>query len=296
MNVGAALWRGMRPQQWTKNAVVAAAGFFAAGEKGFDLLLGHLPDLLRAVAAFCLASSSIYLINDIRDRDLDRRHPQKRLRPVASGALSVRGAALGAVGLLPLAAALAWPLGGAFLAILGGYWCLQTAYSFGLKRVAYLDVAVIAAGFLLRVLGGAFAVQVPISHWLLTCTFLLATYLGLGKRRHEKVVLGGLQDSARPSLRQVDERTLDQALALAAGAVLTAYALYTVAPDTVAKFGDRRLLLTLPLVAAGLWRYHRLIYKHEEGGRPERTLVTDPGMLGVSLAYAALTWLLFALK
>ena len=296
MNRASALLRGMRPHQWTKNAVVAAAGFFAAGEKGLGLLADNLPNLLLAVFSFCLASSSIYLFNDIQDRELDRLHPTKRFRPIASGALPVSMAAIAGGVLVTLALAFGWTIGLPFALTLGGYWLLQTAYSFGLKRVAYLDVGVIAAGFLLRVLGGAFAVQVPISHWLLICTFLLATYLGLAKRRHEKVVLVALKDSARPSLRNVDERTLDQALLLVSGAVVTAYSLYTISAETTAKFGDARLAFTIPLVAAGLWRYHHLIYKHEEGGRPETTLLTDPVMIGVSIAYAALAVGLFALR
>jgi 4-hydroxybenzoate polyprenyltransferase len=249
-----------------------------------------------AVAAFCLASSSIYLMNDIKDRDLDRLHPTKRFRPIASGDLPIPLAAAGAAALVLAALAGGWWLNPAFAAVLGGYWLLQTAYCFGLKKIAYLDVAIIAGGFLLRVLAGAFAVSVPISHWLLICTFLLACYLGLAKRRHEKVVLAGLKDSARPSLRGMDEKTLDQALTFISGATLMAYALYTFAPDTVAKFGSTRLALTIPLVAAGLWRYHRLIYKHDQGGRPEKTLFTDPLMITIGLAYGLLACALFWLR
>ncbi|MFO1491310.1 MAG: UbiA prenyltransferase family protein [Kiritimatiellia bacterium] len=279
----------LRPHQWTKNSVVAAAYVFALGDRHQTLPANALWITLAITACFCLASSAIYLVNDVRDIELDRLHPTKRFRPIAAGQVRIPTALLMSAALAATALAVSrWIQPLACLPV-AAYLVKQLGYSMGLKRIAYLDVILIATGFVLRALGGALALgpDVSISHWLLICTFLLALFLGFSKRRHEKVTLGGLKDNARPSLRQVDEKTLDSVILLAAGATLTAYALYTIAPETVAKFGSRKLAWTIPFVAMGLWRYFHLVYRREEGGRPERVLLTDPAMIGILAAYTA---------
>ena len=284
----------MRPHQWTKNSVVVAAYIFALGDKHQTLPPNALWITLAITACFCLVSSAIYLVNDVRDIELDRLHPTKRFRPIAAGTVAVPAAlALSAV-LAATSLGLSWWIQPAACVVLAAYLVKQLGYSFGLKKIAYLDVILIATGFVLRALAGALALGpgISISHWLLTCTFLLALFLGFSKRRHEKVTLGDLKDNARPSLRQVDEKTLDSVILLVAGATLTAYALYTVAAETVDKFGSRKLAWTIPLVALGLWRYHHLVYRREEGGRPERVMLTDPAMIGILAAYAGAILLL----
>ena len=224
-------WRALRPKQWTKNAVVLAALVFALGDKtqaapGSEAVIAAL----GAAFAFCLISSSIYLMNDIRDLPQDRLHPTKRLRPLAAGAISIRAAATLAIVLLAAGLALAWSIQPDFLLVAAGYVVLQVLYTFGLKRIALLDLFIIATGFVLRALAGAVAVQVSISPWLLLCTLLLALFLALCKRRHEKVVLQDEAGQTRENLRQYDERLLDQLIAIIAGATLVCYALYTLAP------------------------------------------------------------------
>ncbi len=273
------LWRSLRPKQWTKNGIVLAALLFALGDPSQHTGQDAVVRAALAMILFCLASSGIYLLNDVRDVELDRLHPTKRLRPIAAGELAVplaRGLAL-----VLLAAALggATLLGRGFLQVLAGYVALQFAYTYGLKRVALLDIFIIAAGFVLRALAGAVAIPVTISPWLLVCTLLLALFLALCKRRHELVVVADAGGETRPALRHYDQRLLDQLIAITGGATLVCYCLYTLSPDTVQKFGTNRLGLTIPFVAFGLFRYLDLVYRHEKGGRPEQILLTDAPLL-----------------
>ena len=224
-------------------------------------------------------------------------HPTKRFRPVAAGEMSP-AAALGLAAALLVAglawcAWLAWPL----LVIAGLYVLMQCVYTLGLKRVALLDVFVIAGGFVLRALAGGAAVHVPRSPWLVLCTMLLALFLALCKRRHEKIMLGRAEKTdpvTRHSLAQYDERLLDQLIAIVSGATLVCYALYTLWPDTVHKFGTDRLVYTVPFVIFGLFRYLDLVYRHERGDRPEHLLLSDwPLLLDIALYGATVLILLF---
>ena len=282
-----ALIEGMRPRQWVKNAVVPAALLFALGDQSQTIDATAIGRAAIAFALFCLASSAVYLLNDVKDRELDRLHPTKRFRPIADGRLSARTAlfAAGFLGLFAIGAG--WVLAPRFGVIIAVYLVMQIAYTHGLKRVPVADVLTIAGGFILRAYGGAIAISVVISHWLLICTGLLALFLGFCKRRHEKVVLKDLKDQARPVLQHYSERGLDQLIALMAGATLTAYLLYTLSPDTLEKFGHHRLVITIPLVALGLWRYYRLVYQHEKGGRPEQVLLTDIPLLSIVACFGA---------
>jgi len=270
-----ALIRSMRPEQWLKNGFVLAPIVFSG--------LVHDPVAwarsLAAVAAFCAASSAVYLINDVIDREADRSHPIKKNRAIASGEVSVATALAVAVMLTAAAIAIAVWLGGWFPAVVVAYVALVLLYSAVLKRAVFLDVLVVAAGFVLRVVGGAVAIDVPVSHWILLVAYLLALYLALGKRRSELALLGDEAGNHRVVLGHYTLPMVDQAISVVLGATVLAYALYTVAPDTVAKVGSEGLLATVPIVLYGLFRYLYLLHKHELGGSPTRVLLTDRPLL-----------------
>lgn len=266
----------LRPRQWTKNLIVLAAFIFALGDKQQHLLLSTAGTSILAMILFAAASSGVYVWNDICDRERDRVHPVKKNRPVAAGRIRP------AVALVMAAVLIAAALLGSFLlnARLGlvilAYIALQGAYTHLLKHVALVDVFVIAFGFVLRAVAGAVAISVVISPWLLICTFLMALFLALCKRRHEKRRMDNGEDAAaRPSLQATNERLLDQLIAVTAGAVIVAYAVYTQWPETVAKFQTTRLSLTIPFVVFGIFRYLHLVYNREKGDQPESILLTD---------------------
>ncbi len=274
-----AVFHALRPAQWTKNGVVFAAFIFALGDPEQHIELSHGWRVLGAALCFCLLSSAVYLFNDVRDRDQDRLHPTKKLRPIATGAVSVPLALGLSVGLTLAAFIGAATVSAGLVQVLLAYAAIQALYSLGLKRVALVDVFVIAGGFVLRALAGAVAIAAEISPWLLLCTLLLALFLALCKRRHEKVVLEGVSSDTRDSLRAYSERLLDQLIAIVAAATIVCYALYTLWPDTVLKFGTAKLGFTIPFVLFGIFRYLDLVYRHERGGRPERILLTDLPLL-----------------
>ncbi|MCG6963831.1 MAG: decaprenyl-phosphate phosphoribosyltransferase [Acidobacteria bacterium] len=280
------LLRSLRAEQWLKNGFVLAPLVFA----------GRLTDSgswvqgLAAVAVFCAAASATYLINDVRDREADRAHPLKKMRPIASGEVTVPGAVVMAAILLIAAAAGGMSLGWPFLSVVGGYVALTLLYSVVLKDLVFVDVLVVAAGFVLRVVGGAVAIGVPVSHWLLLCAYLLALYLALGKRRAEMVLLGVGAGNHRAVLGHYSLPLVDQAISVVLGATVVAYSLYTVAPGTLAKVGSAGLMATVPVVLYGLLRYLYLLHRHELGGSPTRALLTDKPLLvcvAVWLAVAA---------
>jgi 4-hydroxybenzoate polyprenyltransferase len=278
-----ALIRALRPKQWTKNVIVFAALVFS----------GQLVDPAQAgkaalaFALFCLLSGSGYLLNDLLDRERDRRHPLKAKRPIASGALPPSTAWVVffflAGGSLGMAFFLSVPFGYAALA----YFLLQIAYSLWLKAAVILDVFAIAAGFVLRAVAGAEVIAVEISSWLLVCTMLLALFLGLCKRRHELVLLEEEAGGHRASLASYSTLLLDQMIAVVTASTVVAYALYTMADETVQKFQTDGLKYTLPFVLYGIFRYLYLVHQKEEGGNPETTLLTDRPLL-VNLAMYAL--------
>ncbi|MBI2441131.1 MAG: UbiA prenyltransferase family protein [Lentisphaerae bacterium] len=287
------LWQVLRPRQWTKNIVVLAAFFFALGDKQQHLSPFMFGWALLGAAIFCLTASAVYIFNDIIDRGRDLLHPGKRLRPIAAGAIPLPLAWGLALVLLGIGLAGAWFVGAGFVLTLGAYVLLQIAYTFALKHVALLDVFVIAAGFVLRAVAGGFAVNVSISPWLLICTFLMALFLALCKRRHEKQLVTAEQlRELRPSLLASSERLFDQLIAVMAGAVIIAYAIYTQWPDTVAKFQTTRLSWTIPFVIFGVFRYLDLVYRRAEGDQPEYTLLTDLPLILDILLFGACVWLI----
>jgi 4-hydroxybenzoate polyprenyltransferase len=287
-------WRegvaALRPSQWTKNGLVFAALFFALWDQERTAPLGAAAwwRVALAAVAFSLASSAVYVMNDLWDREADRHHPTKRFRPIAAGRIAPRTAGVLAIALAVAAGVLAGCLSPALLALIGFYGLLQAVYTFRLKRVPFIDVLLIASGFVLRAIAGGLAIDVRLSAWLLLCTFLLALFLALCKRRHEKVVLAAVSDSSRPALRAYDARLLDQCIVIAATSTIVTYAIYTLWPATVAKFETEALGFTIPFVVFGIFRYLDLVYRHEQGERPERVLLTD-GPLLCTIALYGLT-------
>jgi 4-hydroxybenzoate polyprenyltransferase len=277
---GKDLAASLRIRQWTKNILLFAALVFAG--RAFDP--GSLVRSVEAFFLFCLVSGSVYVINDIIDVEKDREHPIKRLRPLASGRLSLRVAwalfILLALTGIPLSFTLGVPFGG----VTAGYFLLQVAYTLRLKQVVIVDVFVISIGFLMRVVAGALAVGVAISNWILVCTMLLALFLALSKRRHELTLLEGQADRHRVSLREYSPYLLDQMIGVVTSATLVAYLIFTLSPETAAKFGSN-MVLTVPFVLYGIFRYLYLVHTKDGGGRPEETLLTDIPLQIDILAY-----------
>jgi 4-hydroxybenzoate polyprenyltransferase len=269
------LLREMRPHQWVKNLFVLAPLLF--GRKLTDP--GALADALSAYACFCLMASALYIVNDIVDAAADRAHPEKRLRPIASGALPVTVAGLSCAALLATALWLAVGLGAKFLALAAIYLGSALGYSMVFKRVIVLDAIVIASGFVLRVAGGAAAVEVEPTHWLIACAFLLALYLAFAKRRQELLLLADSAIRHRRVLGRYTVGYLEQVNNILLGATLVAYMLYTVAPETVARFGTDRLIYGTLFVVYGLLRYMALIQDPSKGGNPSKLLMSDKPLL-----------------
>lgn len=279
-SVAASLFLALRPAQWTKNLIVFAALIF--GQRLLDG--GAVLRALVAFLAFCALSGVVYLVNDIVDREHDRQHPLKRLRPIAAGHLTVTVAAISGLllGALALGAA-AW-LGTAFLVHAAAYVLLQVAYSLALKRQVILDVLSIALGFVIRASAGGAAISVPVSQWLLVCTILLALFLALAKRRHEITLLGDEAARHRAILGEYTPYLVDQMIAVVTASTLMGYAFYTVSSETVERFGTPWLGLTLPFPIYGIFRYLYLVHRRSQGGSPTELLLADrPLLLCVAL-------------
>ena len=265
----------LRPGQWTKNLFVFAALVFS--QQLYDA-----EALVKAAVAFfvfCALSSAVYLVNDVLDREQDRHHPLKMHRPVASGALSpavaVAAAALLGVGAMIAALGLGWQ----FMQIAAAYLVLLIAYSAFLKHIVIVDVLTIAAGFTLRAAAGAAAILVPISHWLLVCTTLLALFIALSKRRHELTLLTESAIDHRPILGDYTPYLLDQMISVVTASTLIAYAFYTISPETTEKFGTDLLSLTIPFPLYGIFRYLYLVHRQDKGGSPAELVVNDRPLL-----------------
>jgi 4-hydroxybenzoate polyprenyltransferase len=272
----------MRPRQWSKNVFVLAGIVFAGRlfEARAELRV------LACFALFCAASSAVYLVNDVADRAIDSHHPLKRLRPVASGRLAPATAIAAAMVLAAASLVAAALLNGATFAITAGYIVSTVAYSFGLKRVFLLDVMIVAAGFVLRAVAGAACIDAEISPWLLVCSFLLALYLALGKRRAELVLLGQEAATHRLALDRYSLPLVESWLTALAGAAIVSYAIYTQSPRTVEHFGTTNLLYTIPFVIYALFRYQHHVLREDAGGDPGSLLVQDRGLWMALLGWA----------
>jgi 4-hydroxybenzoate polyprenyltransferase len=281
-----ALLEAMRPHQWVKNLLVLAPLVFAH-RVGDPEALGRAG---LALLVFCALASAIYLLNDVLDLDADRAHATKSRRPVASGRLGI-GTALGASVLLAaLALWIATRLGPGeglpFVVWPGAYGLLNIGYSLRLKRIAIVDVLCIAMGFQFRVHAGSVAIGVPSSKWLLLCTFFFATFLAFCKRRQELAHEDQAAGSTRKVLQDYSLGFLDQVIAPLAAMSILAYALYTLDEGTVQKHGPY-LMLTVPFVVFGVFRYLWLVHHAAAGGDPSRTLFRDSQLLLSGLCWAA---------
>lgn len=269
----------LRPAQWIKNAFVLAPLVFS--HRFFKP--APLASATVAFAAFCLASSASYVVNDVLDRERDREHPLKCSRPIAAGRIQPQTATAVAVLVAFVALTLGWIVGARFLGLLVFFLIVQILYSTALKYMVVGDVASIALLFVLRAAGGVVAVEARMSPWLFLCTFLLAMFLGLGKRRHELVLLKDDAGGHREVLGRYSVALLDRMIAGVAGTTIVAYAIYSLWPSVEAKLGTERLYLTVPFVAFGVLRYLFLIYRREEGGSPTDLLLGDvPLQLGIA--------------
>jgi 4-hydroxybenzoate polyprenyltransferase len=279
----------LRPHQWVKNAFVLVGLIFGHAYREPAMIAAAL----AATGAFCLASGAVYAFNDARDAAQDRGHPDKRSRPVARGAMTPGEAAgfsaLTAVMALALAAWTGWRVA----AIVAAYLALSAAYTLGLKRVPVLDVVVIAAGFMLRLLAGTAGIGIEPSNWLLACGFLLTLFLGFAKRRAEIGRLAGGAGQHRAVLEDYTIGFLDKAIAVCAAAMVAAYAWYTLAADTALLHGTGSLILTVPWVLLGTLRYLYRLRLRGGGGDPAEELLRDP-LLAASVAGwgATVLWLI----
>lgn len=275
-----ALLRAMRPRQWPKNAVVLVGLVFARElDEPLQVVRGVLATLL-----FCLLSGAVYLVNDLLDVDKDRLHPVKRYRPLASGRLSPTAATIAVAIMLVGGVGAALLLSPPFAAVAAGYLALQALYVTVLKHAVILDVMALAGGFVLRAVAGAVVVAVPISPWLYVCTMLLALFLALGKRRQELLLLEAGAGGHRPALEHYTIGLLDSLLHVVTTSLLLAYMLYTFFAENLPR--NSSMMLTIPFVLYGIFRYLYLIHARGEGGSPEDVLLLDRPMASCVVLWA----------
>ncbi len=276
--------RLLRPAQWSKNAVLFAALIFAKRLfQVHDVILVSLGFL-----CFCAIASGAYVMNDLRDCERDRQHPLKSQRPLPSGRVRPGTAMALACALVATGFAGAAGLGAGFAVMAVLYLLLQVGYTFWLKEIVILDVMAIASGFVIRAVAGGVVINVPVSPWLIICTFLLMTFLGFCKRRHELVLLETRATDHRSSLREYSPYFLDQMISVVTASTVVAYAIYTASPEVIHKLGTAKLYLTVPFVLFGIFRYLYLVHQREEGGNPTQLLFSD-GPLLVDLLLWVLT-------
>lgn len=266
-----AVLKSLRPWQWSKNILLFAALFFSGNLFDLDCFVKSA----AGFALFCVISGAVYLLNDIMDIENDRLHPLKAKRPIAAGIISIKFALILFTLLTTLVFVISIILNKYFFILTAAYFLLLCSYSLGLKKVVIIDILVIGAGFLLRVTAGAVIIDVNISTWILLCTFFLALFLALNKRRHELTFLGKKAMKHRPVLASYSPYLLDQMIAVVTSSTVISYALYTRSEETVRKFGTTDLIYSVPFVVYGIFRYLYLVHKEKEGGTPGITLVKD---------------------
>ncbi len=294
-----ALVRALRPKQWAKNGMVFLALLFSVNQYWSP---ADMPNALTLVlrcsitfVLFSLLASAEYLLNDLRDAPQDRLHPKKRFRPIASGQVSpllavVSAAVLGTAGLMG-----SYLLSPALLLVTGSYAALMVAYTLGLKQLVIVDVFIIALGFVARAAGGAVAIGVPISPWLYMVTILGALFLALEKRRNELTLLQGQAGSHRRNLEEYTLPLVDQMISVVASSTVIAYSLYTFTAEGLPK--NHAMMLTVPVVLYGIFRYLYLVHVRDQGGSPEDVLYSDlPLILCIVLWVALSAWVLLAYR
>ena len=279
----------MRPHQWVKNAFVFVGILFGHAWRVPELLFAAM----LAAAGFSLVSSAIYILNDFADRERDRLHPKKRQRPLASGRVTPRAALSVAAALVLAGAALAFAASPVVLLIVCTYALMNVAYSFGLKNQVILDVFIIAAGFLLRILAGTSGLGIAPSKWLLVCSFFLTLFLGFTKRRSELLVVTSDYITHRKALLHYNPALLDKMIGVCACASLMSYSLYTMSAETARMHGTENLIYTIPFVAYGMFRYLYLLHAKHAGGDTSRDLARDAHLAVTVLCWLAATaWLI----
>jgi len=278
------IFRELRPKQWTKNIIIFAALIFSKNLFQFD----HVLLSVIAFAGFCFLSSAVYVMNDLVDRERDKQHPVKCKRPIAAGKIGVSLALAMLILLLLMSLAAASLLNIKYLLVMAVYFIIQLSYSFYIKHIVILDVFAVASGFFLRAIAGGYAINVPLSSWLLICTILLSLFLAISKRRQELVSLESGAGEHRAVLGSYSTLLLDQMIAIVTSSTVVAYSLYTLSPETAAKFHTENLVFTVPLVLYAIFRYLYLIYQKGEGGRPEKVLLTDIPIIIDLILYAVI--------
>lgn len=285
-----AILKTMRPKQWVKNIVIFAALIF-------DRQLTESSSLLPTLAGFflfCFITGAVYIINDLADLEADRKHPKKRFRPLAAGVLPVRVAQAAAIILLLLAFPLAYWLSREFAAVAAVYFLLNLAYSKWLKHIPLIDVLSIAAGFVLRVIAGVVLIEVErFSPWLYVVTTLGALYLGFGKRRAELALLAGDANAHRRVLNGYTLPFLDQLITIVSSTTIIAYSLYTFSAPNLPP--NHTMMLTIPFVIYGIFRYLYLVQVEHKGGAPEDLAFTDHPLQLVILLWGLAVLIIFYL-
>jgi len=273
--------RTVRPHQWVKNVFVLAPIVFAK-EMFAPFVLSRAAS---AFAVFCLLAGAVYAMNDIADRDADRAHPVKRSRPIASGVVPLTWAYVLSATLVLVSLGWSVTLGWAFLVVALIYFGQNVWYSFQLKHVAYLDVGCIAAGFVLRVMGGGFATRIQVSKYLLLCTALLALFLGFGKRRHELAAAEANAGAQRAALESYSRKGLDLALGITALLTITTYVAYTLNPHTRRFFHSDHLWLSTIFVVLGVWRFLHIVKNRPLAESPTQEMLHDGAFVGIVLGW-----------
>ena len=284
------LIRLMRPYQWVKNTFVLTGLIF--GHVWHDPI--YLTQAFFAFTAFCLISSTVYILNDIIDIEQDRHHPSKCKRPLPSGKLSIATAALFALALGATSLVLAYFSSKMVVVIVLIYMVMNIFYSLKLKHVVILDVFIIATGFMLRILAGTLGLGIPPSQWLLLCGLMVTLFLGFSKRRAEIIALSEVQSTHRKVLQDYSPLLLDKMIVITAAGLIMSYSLYTMNPDTIRIHGTANLIYTVPFVVYGVFRYIFLLHHQSSGGDPSKDLVQDPHILIVLVAWLITTIALIA--
>lgn len=261
----------LRPKDWAKNLFLFVPLFFAGKltdiDGFFDLLLGFL--------AFSFAASSIYIVNDYRDREDDKKHPEKCKRPLASGAIAPRTGILLAILLILASFAIGWMVKEKFLFVLAIYFLLNMGYSFGLKNISILDIVIVAIGFVLRIKAGSIISKVPLSEWIVIMVFLLALFMAAGKRRDDILLKLSSGMDMRKSIKGYSLEFLNTLLALICAVIIVAYFMYTMSPDVIKRLGTYRLYYTCLFVMGGIMRYLQIIFVQADSGSPTKILYKD---------------------
>jgi len=261
----------LRPKDWAKNMFLFIPVFFG-GVFGDVTILLHV---FYGFIAFSCIASSIYIINDYRDREDDRKHPVKCKRPIASGAVKPASALLICGLLILLGFGIAWWIRDKFLFVLAIYFLINLAYSLGLKAISILDIMILAMGFVLRIKAGSVISYVPLSEWIVIMVFLLAVFMAIGKRRDDVLLKLSSGTDMRKSIKSYNLDLLNTLLALVSAVIIVAYLMYTMSPETIGKLGTYRLYYTTIFVMAGLMRYLQIIYVSSDSGSPTKILYKD---------------------